>query len=196
MTLPKFARVRRVLRRESGFTLLEVTITAALLSVVIVAMLAIAVTRSTPLLLGALAGIYSERSGVVNIAIEGMMLSAAFFGFIAGVYTGSLPIALAVALLTGAVMALLHAVLSITFKVDQIISGTVINILAVGMTGYLFTQWYGSSAPFVQGSMPRIHIPLLADIPGGGRLFEQQPGARSGERRVGEKGRSRWVPCP
>jgi simple sugar transport system permease protein len=143
---------------------------------VVVAMLAIAVTKATPLTLGALAGIFSERSGVVNIAIEGLMLTAAFTGFIAGVYTHNLGIALGVAILTGVLLALLHAVLSITFKVDQIISGTVINILAVGITGYFNRQLFYAGAPPGQSTFPILPVPLLSQIPAVGRIvFEHQP---------------------
>ena len=84
---------------------------------------------------------------MVNIGIEGMMLTAAFFGFMVGVYTHNRGLALVAALASGALMALLHAVLSITFRVDQIISGTVINILAVGLTGYLNRQLFATGAP-------------------------------------------------
>ncbi len=143
---------------------------------VIVAMLAVAVTRSTPLLLGALAGIFSERSGVVNIAIEGMMLTSAFFGFIAGVYSGSLAVGLIAAVGSGVTMALLHAVLSISFKVDQIISGTVINILAIGLTGFFNRFLFMEGVPGGQSTLPEISIPLLADLPIVGRiLFQNQP---------------------
>ncbi len=143
---------------------------------VIVAMLAVAVARSTPLILGALSGIFCERSGVVNIGIEGMMLSAAFFGFIAEVYSHSLAIGLMVALLTGALMALLHAVLSISFKVDQIISGMVINILAVGVTGFFNRFLFMTGVPGGQETLPELSIPLLGDLPVVGRvLFQHQP---------------------
>lgn len=104
-----------------------------------------------PIILGALSGIVSERSGVVNIGIEGMMLAGAFAAFTANVFLSRpdvlgqpelgilrLGLALVFALLIGAVMALLHAILSIRYKVDQIISGTVINIFALGVTGYLY----------------------------------------------------------
>src|SRR5438105_8225964 len=80
-----------------------------------VSILAITITKATPITLGALCGICSERSGVVNIGIEGMMLTAAFSGFMVGVYSHSLALALVAAVLSGALLASLHAVLSITF---------------------------------------------------------------------------------
>ncbi|MGH2584021.1 MAG: ABC transporter permease [Dehalococcoidia bacterium] len=141
---------------------------------VVTSMLVVAVPAATPLVLGGLSGLFSERAGVVNIAIEGMMLSAAFAGFMAGVYTNSLGVALLVAALTGGVMAALHAVLSIAFQVDQIISGTVINILAVGLTGYLDRQVFPSGAPGGQRTLPQIDIPLLSDIPFIGEILFQQ----------------------
>lgn len=112
---------------------------------IITSMLATTIAVATPLTLGALSGVFCERAGVVNIGIEGMMLTAAFFGWLGGVYMfnifhlpPSISIVLGVffAILSGALMSLLHAMLSITFKVDQIIGGTVINILAVGLTGF------------------------------------------------------------
>jgi simple sugar transport system permease protein len=159
--------------------------------VIITSMLATTIAVATPLTLGALSGIYCERAGVVNIGIEGMMLGAAFFGWLASIYMNSifhlpamvsLTVGVIVAILTGGLFALLHAVLSITFKVDQIIGGTVINILATGITGFLNRQMFfgagsvfGGQVPHSPGVLPRIHIPLLADIPVIGRIFEQQP---------------------
>ena len=87
-----------------------------------ISILAVTITKATPITLGALAGICSERTGVVNIGIEGMMLTSAFAGFMTGVYSHSLAVALVAAVASGALMALLHAVLSISFRVDQIIS--------------------------------------------------------------------------
>ncbi|HEV8634418.1 MAG TPA: ABC transporter permease [Chloroflexota bacterium] len=143
---------------------------------VVVAMLAIAVSRSTPLVLGALSGVMCERSGVVNIAIEGMMLAGAFVGFLVGIYTGSLLLALLGALAAGVVLAGLHAVLSIRFRVDQIISGTVINILSVGATGFFNRQLFMTGAPPGQAVLPTLKIPVLGDLPALGRiLFEQKP---------------------
>jgi simple sugar transport system permease protein len=162
---------------------------------------------ATPLALGALAGIYSERVGVVNIAIEGMMLTGAAFGFAAFVFieitfaesilasfglvadacnvpSGEarplpcfLPITLGVliAMLMGGLMALLHGVLSISFKTDQIISGTVINLLAIGVTSYL-RRAYLVETPGGRVTLPSVEIPVLSDIPLVGEvLFEHQP---------------------
>lgn len=148
--------------------------------VIIASMLASTITVATPLTLGALSGIYCERSGVVNIGIEGMMLTAAFFGWLGSIYMNtifgfakmpSLIIGLLVAVLSSALMALLHAILSITFKVDQIIGGTVINILAVGITGFLNRQLFfekGSifhgNVPHAPGTLPVLHIPVKEAI--------------------------------
>jgi general nucleoside transport system permease protein len=141
-----------------------------------ISILAITVTKATPITLGALSGICSERTGVVNIGIEGLMLTAAFVGFMTGVYTHNLGIALVAAMAAGALLALLHAVLSITFRVDQIISGTVVNILAVGLTGYLNRQLFATGAPAGLSVLPPINIPLLASIPWLGPIvFQQKP---------------------
>jgi simple sugar transport system permease protein len=160
-------------------------------SVIIVSMLATTIAVATPLTLGALSGIFCERAGVVNIGIEGMMLASAFFGWFGAIYMNtilgmsalpSLLVGVVVAVLTGGLLGLLHAWLSITFKVDQIIGGTVINLLAVGISGFLNRQLFfekgsifGGQVPHAPGVLPRIHIPLLADIPILGKMFDQQP---------------------
>ena len=131
---------------------------------IITSMLATTIAVATPLTLGALSGVFCERSGVVNIGIEGMMLSAAFFGWLASIYMSTIFGFSAMAqpdrgcswrILTGGIVGLLHAVLSITFKVDQIIGGTVINILAVGVTGFLNRQLF-----FDKGSIFRDRFPM------------------------------------
>jgi simple sugar transport system permease protein len=141
-----------------------------------ISILAITITKATPITLGALAGIMSERTGVVNIGIEGLMLTSAFTGFMVGVYTKNLAFALVAAMASGALLALLHAVLSITFRVDQIISGTVVNILAVGLTGYLNRQLFATGAPAGLSVLPRVDIPALSGLPWlGPILFQQKP---------------------
>nr|WP_290668478.1 ABC transporter permease [Ardenticatena sp.] len=135
------------------------------------ALLASTVRQSTPLVLGALSGIFCERSGVINIAIEGMMLMGAFVGFLANVYTGNLLVAVLAAVLMGAFMGLAHAFMSITLKMDQIISGTVLNILALELTGFFYQQGLTT-----QGKLTPVRIPVLADIPLiGPVLFDNPP---------------------
>src|SRR3979411_242442 len=92
----------------------------------------------TPLVLAAMGGVMSERSGVVNIALEGIMLTSAFAGYAAAVATHNLWLGVVVAVVAGMLIAALHALLSIQFLVDQIVSGTVINILAIGITGSFY----------------------------------------------------------
>ena len=144
------------------------------IEVLIATVLATTLRVATPLTLGALSGLYCERSGVVNIAIEGMMLMGAFSTYVVGALTGSLWIGLVAGILSAAVLAALHALLSVSFKVDQIISGTVINILAFGITGFFYDQFFSSNAPN-GGRLPDLSIPFLKDIPIFGRLFQQQP---------------------
>jgi simple sugar transport system permease protein len=129
--------------------------------------------RAVPLTLGALSGILAERAGVVNVAIEGMMLSAAMTGVIAASAAGNLWFGLVAAILTGGLLGLVHGVLSIKYKIDQVISGVVINIFSVGITSFL-------SAKFLQGTFsnlnnsgtfPTVPIPLLSKIPVIGGIF-------------------------
>ncbi len=146
--------------------------------IVAASMLATTLRFATPITLGALAGLFCERSGVVNIAIEGMMLAAAFGAWLAAALTQSLAIGIAVGILTGMLMGLLHAWLSVTFKVDQIVSGTVINILAIGLTGFLDTQLLSKlreSGLKSAGLLPQLPIPILSDLPVIGPIFRQQP---------------------
>lgn len=146
-------------------------------------MLQVSIRLATPIVLGALAGMWCERAGVVNIAIEGMMLTGACFGFVAmtlmvngGMATATaLWLGVVVAVISGGVMALLHAWLSITFKTDQVVSGTVINILAVGLTSFVRREVLLSSEAGRE-TLQAIRIPGLADIPVvGDVLFNGRP---------------------
>lgn len=122
--------------------------------------------KAVPITLGALSGILCERAGVVNIAIEGMMLTGAFLSTYVGSVTGSPWWGLLAAIVAGGLMALLHGVLSIKYKVNQIISGTVINILATGLTSYLSTKFLSVYQELNNpGVFPSWPIPLLSDIP-------------------------------
>jgi ABC-type uncharacterized transport system permease subunit len=109
---------------------------------------------ATPLTFAAIGGMVCERSGVVNIGLEGMMLAGAFFGVLGADKLGSWVWGLLVAIAAGAVFALLHAVFAIHLRADQIITGTAINFFALGATGYLFIKIYGTEG--TPGDLPRI----------------------------------------
>ena len=110
---------------------------------------------------------FSERSGVVNIALEGMMLSGAFFGILAAQKSDSWAFGLLAAMAAGAALALIHAVFSIHLRADQIVSGTAINFLALGVTGYFFVDVYGEEGtPEGIPRIPDVDLPL-DKIPGG-----------------------------
>jgi len=108
-----------------------------------ISLLMLTITKSIPLLYAATGGLYSERAGVVNICLEGIMLMGAFVAVVFTYHTGSLWLGLLGAIIAGALMGLLHGILSITFKVDQIVGGTAINIFAAGVTEYLIPVMFG-----------------------------------------------------
>jgi ABC-type uncharacterized transport system permease subunit len=146
----------------------------------VVVLLSESMRVSTPLVLGALAGLWCERSGVTNIAIEGMMLTGACLSFVA--YTlltsGENAMSLAqaqifavpVGILCGGLMSAIHAWLSITYKTNQIVSGTVINILAIGLTSFIRRDVL-ISATASRGTINPFPIPGLTDIPVLGDVF-------------------------
>jgi simple sugar transport system permease protein len=130
--------------------------------VVVWSALAAAMLRyATPLTFAAIGGVVSERGGVVNIGLEGMMLFGAFFGVYGADVTGSWLAGLLVAMASGALLALLHAVWSVTLRADQIVSGVAVNLLAVGITGYLYIYRYGEQGtPEDLAQVPDVHLPL------------------------------------
>ena len=157
---------------------------STLLSILTVALFAATVRAATPLILAALGGIFSERTGVVNIALEGIMLAGAFFAVL-GSYTASKMglgpaispwIGVLAAVVFGVILSSIHAVVSIRFKADQIVSGVAINILALGLTGFLLQFVFNTSgnSPSVP-NLPAVAIPLLSSIPIIGEVFFNQP---------------------
>jgi ABC-type uncharacterized transport system permease subunit len=131
------------------------------------ALLAAMLRFATPLTFAAIGGMFSERSGVVNIGLEGMMLMGAFFGILAADKLDSWVLGLLAAMAAGAGTALIHAFFSIHLRADQIVSGTAINFLALGLTGYLFIDVYGDQGTPGEGipRIPDVSIPGLRDIP-------------------------------
>ncbi|MFG2011791.1 ABC transporter permease [Micromonospora sp. NPDC048868] len=120
-----------------------------------------------PLIFGALAGVLCERSGVVNVAIEGQLLMGAFSGALFGSLSGNVWVGLVAAAIGGAFISLLLAVFSIRYLVDQVVIGIVLNLLAVGVTGFLYERLMQTNAQ-KYNSAPRFsnwEIPLLSDIP-------------------------------
>jgi ABC-type uncharacterized transport system permease subunit len=146
----------------------------------VVVLMSESIRVSTPLVLGALAGLWCERSGVTNIAIEGMMLTGACLSFVA--YTiltrGDNSLSLAqgqffgviVGILCGGIISAIHAWLSITYKTNQIVSGTVINILAIGLTSFIRRDILVSSTAS-RGTINPVAIPGLSEVPALGEIF-------------------------
>jgi simple sugar transport system permease protein len=134
------------------------------------ALLASTVRQSTPLILGALCGLIGERAGVTNIGIEGQMLLTAFFGFLVNVWTGNLFVAVLGAVFVGALTGLIMAFMSVTLKINQIIGGTVLNILGLGITGYFYT-----AGLVTQGKLQPVSLGPLADLPLVGTVLFRNP---------------------
>ncbi|MBD3880446.1 ABC transporter permease [Phormidium tenue FACHB-886] len=153
----------------------------------LIGLLRLALITATPIALGAYAGILSERAGIVNIAIEGMMLTGAMMAQLVAMYLhgwAGVPVGISLlagalaGILTGWLLGGLHAIVSIRFKADQILSGTVINLLAWGVTGWVFQRWMTAAggAPTAPGTFPRLPIPGLSQLPVLGELlFNHQP---------------------
>ncbi|MEA2291282.1 MAG: ral nucleoside transport system permease protein [Solirubrobacteraceae bacterium] len=138
------------------------------------ALLAATLRYATPLLFAALGGLFSERSGVINIALEGMMLMGAFFAIWGADVTGSWLGGLLFAIGAGGALALIHAVFAITLRADQIVSGTALNFLALGLTGYLFVDVYGTTGtPENLPAVPDVTLPLVKDVPFVGNVIGQ-----------------------
>jgi ABC-type uncharacterized transport system permease subunit len=152
---------------ESGVTNLErVVVWSALFA----AMLRFA----TPLLFAALGGLFSERSGVINIGLEGMMLMGAFWGIWGADVTGSWVAGLLIGMASGGALALIHAGFAVSLRADQIVSGFAMNLLALGITGFAFVSIYGTEGtPDSIARTPDVRLPGIEDIPFFGDIFGQ-----------------------
>jgi general nucleoside transport system permease protein len=129
------------------------------------ALIAAMLRFATPLVFAAMGGMLCERSGVINIGLEGMMLMGAFFGIFAADQFGSWFLGALVGMAAGGVLAVVHAVFSIALRADQVVSGFAVNFLAFGITGYVFVAHYGDQG--TPGDVPRVpelSLPLIEDL--------------------------------
>jgi simple sugar transport system permease protein len=114
---------------------------------------------ATPLTFAAIGGMFSERSGVVNIGLEGMMLMGAFWGIWGADKTGSWVGGLVIGIISGGLLALVHAIFAIHLRADQIVSGVAVNFLALGITGFFFVQLYhGNNVPTGISQIPDVNL--------------------------------------
>ncbi|MDQ0733948.1 ABC transporter permease [Arthrobacter agilis] len=145
-------------------------------NVALYGLLAGSVTLAVPLIFGSLSGVLCERSGVVNIAIEGQLLFGAFAAAVAASLSGSAFVGLLAAAVAGVLVSLVLAVFSIRYVVNQVIVGVVLNVLVSGLTGFLFSAVLSEDAERWNSPprLPVIEIPFLADIPVIGPILFQQ----------------------
>jgi ABC-type uncharacterized transport system permease subunit len=136
------------------------------------------ISYAAPLIFTAIGGMFSERAGVVNIGLEGLMVMGAFIGilfnlFYADTFGSWTPwIALLVAMVVSAIFSIMHAVASITFRADQVVSGVAINMLGVAVALFSVKMIFGKGqTDFIQQSIPRFNVPVLHEIPFIGPLF-------------------------
>lgn len=138
-------------------------------------LLARAIMMSTPLLLGSIAEVYAERTGVMINAIEGIFLLGAWGGFIGAYISGSTVVGLLTAIVLGSLMALLYAFVTVTLKQQQVVTGTAMNILAVGICAFFQRVLFGvPTTPLQIETLPKITLPLLSKIPFLGEIFFNQ----------------------
>ena len=119
-----------------------------------------------PVTIAAMVGVMCERTGIVNIGIEGTMLISAFTAFFLGAIFKDTVLGVLVGIFTGSMMGLLLALMAISWKMDQIIAGVILNILAAGLTSFLYRQNYS-----IAGTLSPIEIPILSDIPIAGAIL-------------------------
>jgi ABC-type uncharacterized transport system permease subunit len=129
------------------------------------ALVAATLRYATPLIFGALGGIVSERSGIVNVGLEGMMLMGAFFGIFGADLLDSWFLGLLVGIAAGGVLAFVHAFFSIQLRADQVVSGIALNFIALGLTGYVFLDHYGDQGtPDNVPRIPDVSLPGIKDV--------------------------------
>lgn len=140
--------------------------------IITIGLFAATLRMATPLIFAALGGMFSERVGIINIGLEGMMLIGAFVGVVGSYFTGNPWLGVLAALAAGGLLGLLHAVLCVRFIGNQIVSGVAINLFGLGFTAYMCAMIWGDrgASPSVAG-LGEISIPLVKDIPIVGGIF-------------------------
>ena len=118
-------------------------------------------TASTPLLLAATGELVTEKSGVLNLGVEGMMLVGAIVGFATTVHTGSALFGVLLAILAGMAMALIFAILTLTFLANQVATGLALTIFGTGLSALVGSSYVGTAVD----AIPKLHVPVLSDIP-------------------------------
>ncbi|MEW5954445.1 MAG: ABC transporter permease [Bacillota bacterium] len=137
---------------------------------ILIAILATAVTAGTPILFAALGEILAERSGVLNLGVEGMMLVGAISGFVIGVKTANPWLGLIMAMVAGGSMAMIHAFLCVSLKANQVVSGLALTLFGIGLSGYLGKAMIGVPLP---QPFQTVNLPVLSDLPFIGPVFFQ-----------------------
>lgn len=138
-------------------------------------LLATTIRMTVPLLFVAIAELFSERAGLVNIGLDGLMSIGALVGFLAGYYSGNAWVGVLAGMIAGIVVNLIYAVCTVTLCVDQTVTGMAINILAPAVATFTYKTAFGDSSSLVQGvEMAELDIPLLSSIPVIGEAFFQQ----------------------
>jgi ABC-type uncharacterized transport system permease subunit len=143
-----------------GVILIGIVIAFTMDEVRTVSVLSFSLRYAVPLILAAMVGLICERSGVINIGIEGQMLMSAFAGFFGAALTGSLILGTMIGIGTGMIMGAFLATGAVTWKMDQIIAGVIINIVATGLTSFFYVQGY-----ILPANTPRVAIPGLSELP-------------------------------
>jgi general nucleoside transport system permease protein len=128
---------------------------------------------ATPLIFASVGELFTERAGVLNIGLEGIMLFGAFAGFAAGTFTGSPALGLAAAIVVGGMVGLLFAVFTVTVKANQIVVGAALNMVGLGLTGFFYRALFDINTRGVK-TFPPIEIPLLSQIPVLGEILFKQ----------------------
>jgi len=141
--------------------------TEAIQGVQMIFILSNTLVLAIPLILGGMAGVMSERVGVVNIAIEGQLLTGAFVSAVVGTMTGNLYVGMVAAMVAAGILSMVLASLAIKYLVEQIIIGVLLNVLVIGITNFLHSAWLDNDSSHLNypGTFDKIAIPLLSDIP-------------------------------